>query len=220
MLCDFHDEQTWNNDLDIFTKSGQSFSQFMPLIAIPGTALHKKLSKENRLLNLIPWEEQHALTNSAHKHPFVPIWKQQDLILNAYHKEYHDNGPSQIRDLLVQTRGYKRFIKSKSAILKKRAGFLKNHLKNQTPWLIATRDFVNDSHKSLVDETSEALRESIGNEVFQKTYEVSKYLKKTINKVLQQRNNNEIKYREPGLRITKYDGKNPKPIEIINPPIW
>lgn len=220
MLCDFHDELSWNNELDFFTKLGQSFSQFLPLTAFPGTPLYKRFSKENRLVNIIPWEEQHALTSSTHKHPFIPIWKQEDLVLNAYQKEYNENGPSQIRDLLVQTHGYKTFINSKNNILKKRAIYLKNHLKNQTPWLIASRDFVDDPHKSLVEETSESLKDSIGNENYQKASEISKYLNKIITKLRQQRDKSDVKYREPGLRKTKYDGNNSTPLEVINPKIW
>jgi hypothetical protein len=220
MLCDFHDETVWNEELSQFITFGQAFSQFLPLTALPGTPLFSRLSTESRLLHLLPWEERHGLATLTHKHPSVPQWKQKDLVLSAYQEEYRQNGPSQIRDLFVRIQGYHTFANSNNKILRKRAGYLKGHLMNQMPWLMATKDLVLENHKSLVDETIEALRMAVGVDDFERAVDISNYLKRTINKLLTQRNNKEVTEREPGLRTTKYNGISGIPTKITLPSAW
>jgi radical SAM superfamily enzyme YgiQ (UPF0313 family) len=220
MLCDFHDDRSWREELEDFITYGQAFSQFLPLTALPGTPLFSRLSKEDRLLNTIPWEERHGLATLTHKHPYVPLWKQEELVLSAYQKEYVQNGPSQIRDLQVRIQGYNTFANSSNRILLKRATYLKEHLKNQMPWLIATKEFVLEGHKTLVGETIQQLKMAIGDDSYLQACETSKYLIRVIKKSLALKNSKEVVDREPGLRTTRYDGINSTPIETISPSVW
>jgi hypothetical protein len=220
MFRDEHNEQTWEDEKNEFISLGQAFSQFLPLTAFPGTSLYKKMVSENRFLHSIPWEEQHALTTSSHKHPAIPIWKQESLVIDAYMKEYERNGPSQIRDLFIRTRGYETFKNSDSPILKKRAIFLKEHLKNQAPWLLASKNFVVERHQQLVMDTIEELKRILGNENMKKANEISKFITKIISAHNLKEKSKPVIDREPGLRMTKYNGCSSDPLEVRNPKTW
>ncbi|MBN1577641.1 MAG: hypothetical protein JW913_13865 [Chitinispirillaceae bacterium] len=219
-FVDFHDENRWKEELDHFIRLGQAYSQLLPLCAFPGTPLYKEMDKAGRLIDGIAWEDKHALTHSFHKHDKIPIWRQKNLIHDAYCKEYEENGPSQIRDLRTRLKGYENMVQSGSEVLAKRAEYLKYHLINQVPWVLAARNHAKTEHQIFVDMAIAELERVIGKEYIKKADMAYHYIDRLIRKNLKERNGVEVTEREPGTRISIYDGCHSSPMLVKNPAVW
>ncbi|MBN1290934.1 MAG: cobalamin-dependent protein [Candidatus Latescibacteria bacterium] len=219
-FVDSHDENSWKEELNQFISLGQAYSQFLPLCAFPGTPLYKKMDRAGRIIDGMAWEDKHALSHSFHKHDKIPIWRQKSLIHDAYCKEYERNGPSQIRDLLTRLKGYENMIQSGSEILAKKAEYLKKHLINQVPWVLAARKHIKINHQLLVDKAIAELERIIDKNCIKNSEIASKYIDRLICKNLKVKNGKEVTEREPGTRISIYDGYHSKPILVKNPVVW
>lgn len=219
-FSDEHDEALWKQEVDTFIGMGQAYSQFLPLTAFPGTPLYKRMKKEGRILDAVPPEERHALTTSCHRHASIPLWKQESLILDAYQQEYLQNGPGQLRDMKNRIAGYHTMCSSNHPVLVKRATHLHKQLTSQAPWILACRNFVEASHQPLVDEVAGALEEVVGAVKFRECAAVVQQLQKFITRSLAVRNSDGFTEREPGLRVTRYDGNSAEPLEVRNPRRW
>jgi len=219
-FSDDHDEALWQQEVDAFITMGQAYSQFLPLTAFPGTPLYKRLKKEGRLLDAIPPEERHALTTSCHQHPSIPIWKQESLIIHAYQQEYQQSGPGHLRDTKNRITGYRTMSTSTHPVLIKRAAHLYTQLASQAPWILACREFVEEGHQSMVDEMATDLEEILGVPKFKECGPVAHHLQKLITRSLATRKICAAKEREPGLRVTRYDGVHAEPLEVCNPKRW
>jgi radical SAM superfamily enzyme YgiQ (UPF0313 family) len=204
LFYDYHNEENLNGELDFFYRLGQAYSQFLPITAWPGTPLYEKLKNKNRLFDTIPWEEKHGLTTSLHKHPCIPIWKQQNILLDAFNNEYRINGPSTLRIFNIQMKGYKRFLKSNSKYLRKRIPFLRKKIKGQITWVMALEELVDPGHNEMIRETLENIKSTFGKNIIFEHKESAKYLVKLALRGISQRNGNLTSMIQPECRITKY----------------
>lgn len=117
---DFHTvEKVWG-DLDYLVSLNPSLSQFLILTPACSTPLFDRLKREGRLLD-VPhkhWDGFHL----AFAHPHIDKEKMEQLILDVYDEEYRRLGPSVIRYIEKQFRGYLRFRDAADPLLKARAG--------------------------------------------------------------------------------------------------
>jgi hypothetical protein len=220
-FSDSHDETTWNDEVATFIQLGQAYSQFLPLTAFPGTALYKKMERAGRIIDSVPYEERHALTTAFHRHETIPLWKQERLILDAYAQEYRRNGPSQLRDIGNRANGCCRMQQSRDAVLRKKADYLSCQLTRQAPWVIASRNHVAAiSHRNMVDEILGVLQAAIGKEKMDAAVALGAHFEKMICRSLKERDGAAVFPREPGLRLSRYDGWHAQPTMVKNPEVW
>jgi hypothetical protein len=205
LFNDYHNEINLAADIDTFISLGQTYSQFIPLSAYPGTALFKKLSSQKRLLDMVPWEERHGLATTSHLHPNFPLWKQKDILLRAFEKEYDQNGPSALRIFETRMNGYKTFLHSQNPVLQKRAFALKHRLCMQLPWVLASTYLVKEIHKPLVLQIVEHAQHLFGFEIINKNKQSGKMLARMALKAIENRQGKLLSDLQPVLRTTHYN---------------
>jgi anti-anti-sigma regulatory factor len=116
---DFHTVESVWRDLDYLVSLNPSLSQFLIMTPACSTPLFERLKQEGRLLD-IPhkhWDGFHL----AFDHPHIGKGKMEQLLLDVYDEEYRRLGPSVIRYIEKQLRGYLRFRDSDDPLLKIRA---------------------------------------------------------------------------------------------------
>lgn len=204
MFYDFHDEKTWKSDLDHFINCGQAYSQFIPIQPWPGTALHQKLTDQERIIELVPWEERHGLLTLFHQHPHTNVQESGKMVVDAFKREYDANGPSILRAFRTRVRGYNTFRESSSPVLKRRAQFLGERLRKGIRWVIATRDLVKAEHREMVEEVIGEFRTVFGNDAADQEVNKAKRLAALSRKAVQFRGGNEISTIQPELKRTTY----------------
>ncbi len=116
---DFHTEESIKKDIDYLLSLESTFNQFMLYTPLPGTPLFKKAASEGRILNL-PWKDFDGF-HFTMKHPHISPPRMEEIQQNAFMKGFHQLGPSIIRAVETNFKGYLRFKDSDSPILKKRA---------------------------------------------------------------------------------------------------
>ena len=115
---DFHtDENVWE-DLDYLISLNPSLTQFLILTPACTTPLFQRLGNEGRLLDVphTHWDGFHLVFD----HPHISKDKMEELILDFYDEEYNKLGPSVIRFIEKQFRGYQRFKNASDPLLRKR----------------------------------------------------------------------------------------------------
>lgn len=116
---DFHTlENVWE-DLDYLISLNPSLTQFLILTPACTTPLFKRLGQEGRLLDVphTHWDGFHLVFD----HPHIDKDTMERLILDFYDEEYKRLGPSVIRYVEKQFRGYLRFKNASDPLLRKRA---------------------------------------------------------------------------------------------------
>ncbi|MGA1841013.1 MAG: hypothetical protein ACMUIU_10340 [bacterium] len=116
---DFHTvEKVWE-DFEYLVSLNPSLCQFLILTPACSTPLFDRLKKEGRLIDMLHkhWDGFHLAFN----HPHIGKQKMEQLILEVYDEEYRRLGPSAIRYIEKQFKGYLQFKNTTDPLLKKRA---------------------------------------------------------------------------------------------------
>jgi radical SAM superfamily enzyme YgiQ (UPF0313 family)/anti-anti-sigma regulatory factor len=156
---DFHTvEKVWE-DFEYLISLNPSLSQFLILTPACSTPLFDRLKQEGRLLDMPHknWDGFHL----AFDHPHIGKKKMEQLILEVYDEEYRRLGPSAIRYIEKQLKGYQRFKNTTDPLLKKRAEQYRQGCLEALPLFptaarnaptkeVARR--IRDSHSSIVNE--------------------------------------------------------------------
>jgi len=116
---DFHTvEKVWE-DFEYLISLRPSLSQFLILSAACSTPLFERLKKEGRLLDVphTHWDGFHLVFD----HPQISKQEIERLILEVYDAEYRRLGPSVIRYVATQLKGYLKFKDASEPLLRTRA---------------------------------------------------------------------------------------------------
>jgi radical SAM superfamily enzyme YgiQ (UPF0313 family)/anti-anti-sigma regulatory factor len=116
---DFHTEESIQQDIDYMLSLNSTFNQFMLYTPLPGTPLFKKAAREGRILNL-PWKDFDGF-HFTMRHPHISPERMERIQREAYERGFHQLGPSIIRAVETNFKGYQRLKDSSSPILRKRA---------------------------------------------------------------------------------------------------
>ncbi len=116
---DFHTEESIQQDIDYLLSLNSTFNQFMLYTPLPGTPLFKKASQEGRILNL-PWKDFDGF-HFTMNHPHISPQRMEEIQREGYRKGFHKLGPSIMRALEANYKGYKTLKDADSPILRKRA---------------------------------------------------------------------------------------------------
>ncbi len=118
---DFHTEESLRQDIDYMLSMESTFNQFMLYTPLPGTPLFKKAARDGRILNL-PWKDFDGF-HFTMKHPHISPKRMEEIQREAFRKGFHKLGPSVIRAVETNFKGYQTLKNFDSPALKKRAEF-------------------------------------------------------------------------------------------------
>lgn len=116
---DFHTPENVWEDLEYLVSLNPTLTQFLILTPACSTPLFERLKEEGRLLD-VPhqhWDGFHLVFD----HPHIEKHTMEALILKFYDEEYRRLGPSVIRYVEKQLRGYLRFNSAADPLLRRRA---------------------------------------------------------------------------------------------------
>jgi len=128
LLLDCHTPENIREEIDDHIAARPAFSQFAHLSPVPGTPLYERLSRENRMLEGIPYEECHAFKQPWFFHPRFSLHQAEQIQRGAYLKEFYELGPGLARLIHTTLRGYLSFRGSGSAPLEKRARLIEKRM--------------------------------------------------------------------------------------------
>ena len=142
LFFDFHTPENIWEDINDHIAHRPDFSMLSVQAAFPGTPLYERLKEEGRLLKEIPYEEWHGLKYIWYLHPHFHLSEVPKIRQKAVLKEYHQLGPSALRYIQTELKGYKYLKNSTRPILRKRAEFYKNRSLRSRVILLAMEKLV------------------------------------------------------------------------------
>jgi len=107
LFLEHHDKATINDDIDFAIGLAPDYLQFMQLGPIPGTALYQDYADHGKLLDGIPWEEQHGQDRIWFEHPEFTRDETRKVLADAFRRDYTENGASFMRTMQTTLNGLK-----------------------------------------------------------------------------------------------------------------
>lgn len=96
--------------IDYAVDHDTEFHQFMLYTPVPGTPLHAEHQAKGTLLSddEVPLADAHGQLRFKHRHPHLPAGVETELLLRAFRRDFEVNGPSVMRVVRTQLRGWLR----------------------------------------------------------------------------------------------------------------
>jgi radical SAM superfamily enzyme YgiQ (UPF0313 family) len=97
--------------IDYAVSHDTDFHQFMLYTPIPGTPLYEEHQKRGTLLaeSEFPLADTHGQYRFNYRHQHIPNGREEQFILDAFHRDFEVNGPSLARLIRTLLRGWKRY---------------------------------------------------------------------------------------------------------------
>ena len=124
LLLDKHTQDNIGEDIDDHLACRPAFSQFAYYSPLPGTPLYDRMSRENRILTAIPFEEWHGFKQPWFVHPEFNLDEAEQVQERAYQRDFEELGPSVLRFIEADYLGWLNLKDSKKPHLRARADFL------------------------------------------------------------------------------------------------
>jgi radical SAM superfamily enzyme YgiQ (UPF0313 family) len=105
LFLEHHTKKTIHEDIDFLVGLKPDLIQFMALGLMPGTSVYKDYQLKNKILDHIPYEEQHGQKGIWFKHPDFTPGESEIYLKNAFKKDFQENGPSILRMADTYLRG-------------------------------------------------------------------------------------------------------------------
>lgn len=115
---DWHDEQTLEEDFQYLLSVNPTLSQIMIYSPCPQTPLFQKYQAEDRLLE-IPYIKRDGF-HVMFRHPHFSRERLENLLLELFHREYNELGPSIFRIQNVQLNGFNYLKDNENPLFKTR----------------------------------------------------------------------------------------------------
>ena len=108
--------------IDYAVGHNTDFHQFMLYTALPGTPLHNELQQKGLLLseNEMPLADSHGQFRFNHRHPHIRGHQEEDLLQDAFRRDFEKNGPSLYRLIGTTLRGWLRYRDHKDKRIQRR----------------------------------------------------------------------------------------------------
>jgi hypothetical protein len=97
LFLEHHDKETILEDIDFSIGLNPDFTQFMQLGPMPQTQLYLDYKAEGKLLEDIPYEEWHGQHRLWFKHPHFTGEESEEILRDAFRREFRELGPSILR---------------------------------------------------------------------------------------------------------------------------
>jgi hypothetical protein len=129
ILClDEHNRENIREDIDYHLSLKPVYSQFAHYSPAQGTVLWRRMKEEGRILHSIPVEERHAFKQIWFKHPHFTPLQSEEIQREAYARDFHELGPSFVRWIQTNYEAYPNLLNSGSAMLRRRAEWIKSRM--------------------------------------------------------------------------------------------
>ncbi|MBL8920361.1 MAG: cobalamin-dependent protein [Myxococcaceae bacterium] len=94
--------------IDYAVAHDTEFHQFMLYTPVPGTPLHAEHQAKGTLLSddEVPLADAHGQLRFKHRHPHLPAGAETELLLRAFRRDFEVNGPSVMRVVRTQLKGW------------------------------------------------------------------------------------------------------------------
>ncbi len=106
-----HTPENIDQAIDYAVSHNTDFHQFMLYTALPGTPLHKELQEKGLLLSEteMPLADSHGQYRFNHRHPHIQAHQEEELLQEAFRRDFEKNGPSLHRLIRTTLRGWLRY---------------------------------------------------------------------------------------------------------------
>ncbi len=105
LFLEHHDKQSIQDDINFLVSLKSDFVQFAQLCPVPDTAVFQEYSRENKLLPEFPYEDWHGQYKIYYTHPHFTPDESEHYLINAFKKDFTENGPSILRMADTYLRG-------------------------------------------------------------------------------------------------------------------
>ncbi|MFH2008822.1 MAG: radical SAM protein [bacterium] len=105
LFLEHHDRTTIWEDIDFVIGLRPDYLQFMQLGPHPGTALYKDYERQGKLLEGVPYAEQHGQDRIWFEHPVFARAESRTILLEAFRRDYAAGGASFLRNLRTNLMG-------------------------------------------------------------------------------------------------------------------
>jgi len=97
--------------IDYAVSHNTDFHQFMLYTALPGTPLYKELQEADRLLpeSVMSLADTHGQYRFNHRHPNIGDHQEEKFLLDAFERDFENNGPSLYRLIKTMLHGWLRY---------------------------------------------------------------------------------------------------------------
>jgi hypothetical protein len=105
LFLEHHTKETIHEDIDFLVGLKPDLIRFMALGLMPGTSVYKDYQQKNKIMEHIPYEEQHGQKGIWFKHTDFTPGESDIYLKNAFKKDFQENGPSILRMADTYLRG-------------------------------------------------------------------------------------------------------------------
>ncbi len=121
LFLEHHDKQSIWEDVDYAISLQPDYLQFMQLGPMPGTALHDAYLRSGKILEEVPYEEQHGQDQIWFRHPEFTREESRAFLKAAFVRDYRRNGASLLRSIDTMLRGYRYAVTHADPRVRRRA---------------------------------------------------------------------------------------------------
>lgn len=108
--------------IDYAISHNTDFHQFMLYTALPGTPLHRELREKELLLPeaAMAHADSHGQYRFNHRHPHIHDHQEEELIQQAFRRDFEQNGPSLYRLIRTMLQGWLRYQDHQDSRIRRR----------------------------------------------------------------------------------------------------
>jgi hypothetical protein len=105
LFLEHHDQESIWQDVDYAISLQPDYLQFMQLGPMPGTALYDAYLRDGKILEDVPYSEQHGQDQIWFRHPEFTRASSRDFLKAAFKRDYRKSGASLLRSIDTMIRG-------------------------------------------------------------------------------------------------------------------
>jgi radical SAM superfamily enzyme YgiQ (UPF0313 family) len=105
LFLEHHDQESIWEDVDYAISLKPDYLQFMQLGPMPGTALHDEYLHAGKILEDVPYSEQHGQDQIWFRHPEFTRASSRAFLKEAFQRDYRNSGASLLRSIDTMLRG-------------------------------------------------------------------------------------------------------------------
>ncbi len=125
LFLEHHDRKSIWEDVDYAISLEPDYLQFMQLGPMPGTSLHDAYLRAGKIMEDVPFSEQHGQDKIWFRHPEFSRDASRTFLKKAFQRDYEYGGASLLRAIDTMLRGYRYALEHPDPRVSRRAaGFV------------------------------------------------------------------------------------------------
>jgi hypothetical protein len=165
LFLEHHDRTTIWEDIDFVIGLRPDYLQFMQLGPVPGTALYKEYQRQGKLLEGVPYAEQHGQDRIWFEHPVFARAESRTILIEAFRRDYATWGASYLRNMRTNLMGLRYVSGHADPRVRGRTSTMRKFCATLRPLLLAAATFSdNAATTALVAELKAEYRALLGSQ--------------------------------------------------------